>query len=199
MSTMRPSRALCSAAPHEVVESRSPRLADLPLAQPGSAVISAYYGFRVGESRARRYAASRRASQAHSRSPRRSCCSRSGASGRGSCDACVACRWRSTSASGSLFYVVIIVVGLVVARCAGRIGSHSPSTRSSRASFTFAVAMVGLANIAIEMGHLLGFSTLKNLLTGRYVRPRREAPGLPADRHEELHRRRRAARPDPLP
>ena len=30
------------------------------------------------------------------------------------------------------------------------------------------------ANVVFEMGSLLGFGTVKNLLTGRYVRPRRE-------------------------
>jgi adenylate cyclase len=72
-----------------------------------------------------------------------------------------------------LFYVVIIVVGLVAARLVA--GSQPFAfTDIFEGSFTFAVAMVVLTNVAIEIGHLLGFGTLKNLLTGRYVRPRRE-------------------------
>ena len=72
-----------------------------------------------------------------------------------------------------LFYVVIIVVGPAVARVL--VGSLPFAFDDVfEGSFAFAVAMVVLTNIAIEMGHLLGFSTLRNLLTGRYVRPRRE-------------------------
>ena len=34
--------------------------------------------------------------------------------------------------------------------------------------------MAVVANVIIEMGRLLGFGTLRNLLTGRYVQPKRE-------------------------
>jgi adenylate cyclase len=72
-----------------------------------------------------------------------------------------------------LLYVVIIVVGLMAARLL--VGTQPFAfDELFGESFTFAVAMSVLTNIAIEMGHLLGFRTLKNLLTGRYVRPRRE-------------------------
>jgi adenylate cyclase len=42
------------------------------------------------------------------------------------------------------------------------------------ASVTFSVAMSVFGNLVFEMGRLLGFGTLKNFLTGRYVQPRRE-------------------------
>ena len=35
--------------------------------------------------------------------------------------------------------------------------------------------MAVAANLIFAMGGLLGFGTLKNLLTGRYVQPKREA------------------------
>ena len=41
-------------------------------------------------------------------------------------------------------------------------------------SFIFGSAMVIIGTFTFEMGRLLGFGTLKNLLTGRYAQPRRE-------------------------
>ncbi len=71
------------------------------------------------------------------------------------------------------FYVVVIVTGLAVARLL--VGALPLAFDDVfERSFIFAVALVVLTNIAIEIGYLLGFGTLKNLLTGRYVRPRRE-------------------------
>ena len=46
--------------------------------------------------------------------------------------------------------------------------------RTFRNSVIFAVTMSVLANLTVEVGCLLGFGTLQDLLTGRYVQPRRE-------------------------
>jgi adenylate cyclase len=70
------------------------------------------------------------------------------------------------------FYVVVIIVGLVVGR--SLFGGSFEFTEIFEGSFTFAVAMSVLTNVAIEIGHLLGFRTMRNLLTGRYARPRQE-------------------------
>lgn len=72
-----------------------------------------------------------------------------------------------------VLYVVIIIVGLSAARL---LVSPRPFVFAEifEGSFTFAVAMSVLTNIAIEIGYLLGFGTIKNLVTGRYVQPRRE-------------------------
>lgn len=65
-----------------------------------------------------------------------------------------------------LFYSVVIVTGLLVMR---------PSTDAVfRTSLVFSIAMSVFANVLIEMGGLLGYGTLKGLLTGRYVHPKRE-------------------------
>jgi adenylate cyclase len=72
-----------------------------------------------------------------------------------------------------LFYVAVIVGGLVVVRL---LFDDSPTVfdETFRPSIVFAVAMAVGANLVFEMGSLLGFGTLRNLLTGRYVQPRRE-------------------------
>ncbi len=75
-----------------------------------------------------------------------------------------------------LFYFIVIVGGLLLMRFAftpdmahfGRIDVIF------RRSLVFAVAMSIVGNLAFDIGRLLGFGTLKNLLTGRYVQPRRE-------------------------
>jgi adenylate cyclase len=65
-----------------------------------------------------------------------------------------------------LFYFVVIISGLLVMR---------PSTDTLfRGSLVFSIAMAVLANVVFEMGGLLGYGTLKGLLTGRYVQPKRE-------------------------
>jgi adenylate cyclase len=76
-----------------------------------------------------------------------------------------------------LFYFVVIVGGLVLVRLLTAPPEAHPVTTADtvfKASIVFAVAMSVFANLAIEMGGLLGFGTLKNLLTGRYVQPKRE-------------------------
>src|SRR5690348_13552866 len=72
-----------------------------------------------------------------------------------------------------LFYVAAIVGGLVIVRL---LLDDMPAAFDDtfRLSLAFAVAMSILTNLVFEMGGLLGFGTLKNLLTGRYVQPRKE-------------------------
>ena len=73
----------------------------------------------------------------------------------------------------SLFYIVVIIGGMVIVRL---LFDDSPTIfdRTFQPSIVFAVAMSVAANLVFEVGRLLGFGTLKNLLTGRYVQPRRE-------------------------
>jgi adenylate cyclase len=75
-----------------------------------------------------------------------------------------------------LFYFVVIVGGLMVARFL--FWSDAPSffvfDGVFRRSIVFSIIMSVVGNLAFEMGGLLGFGTLKNLLTGRYVQPKRE-------------------------
>jgi adenylate cyclase len=72
-----------------------------------------------------------------------------------------------------LFYVVVIVGGLVVVRVLHG-DSQALFNDVFLISLAFAIAMAVLANLVFEMGLLLGFGTLRNLLTGRYVQPKRE-------------------------
>ena len=74
------------------------------------------------------------------------------------------------------FYCVVIVAGLIVSRLLMSIGSRpfvlfDPIFRNS---ILFSVGMSVAGNLIIETGRLLGFGTLKNLLLGRYARPRSE-------------------------
>ena len=73
-----------------------------------------------------------------------------------------------------LFYVVVIIGGLVVVRVLFGSSEIMPFDEVFRGSIAFAVAMSVLANLAFEMGSLLGFGTLKNLLSGRYMQPKLE-------------------------
>ena len=73
-----------------------------------------------------------------------------------------------------LFYVVVIVGGLMVALLIFDSPQAFAFDERFRLSVVFAVSMSVLANLVFEMGALLGFGTLKNLLTGRYVQPKRE-------------------------
>jgi adenylate cyclase len=72
-----------------------------------------------------------------------------------------------------VFYVVVIVVGLLAARLVV-IGHASFEEIASAGGFTFSVAMSVLANAIFTVGSLVGFRMVGRLLTGRYVRPRRE-------------------------
>jgi adenylate cyclase len=73
-----------------------------------------------------------------------------------------------------VLYVVIILVGLSAARLVLDGSEFRFTDIFAGGGFTFSVAMAVFANIALEMGNLLGFRTIGKLVTGRYVRPRRE-------------------------
>jgi len=71
-----------------------------------------------------------------------------------------------------LYYVVVILFGLIVARLL--MTAHFEFDTIFHRSVFFAVGMSVVGNLIFEMGGLLGFGTLKNLMTGRYVQPKRE-------------------------
>jgi adenylate cyclase len=73
-----------------------------------------------------------------------------------------------------IFYVVVIVGGLTLALVIFDSPQAFVFDERFRTSLIFSVSMAVLANLVFEMGGLLGFGTLKNLLTGRYVQPKRE-------------------------
>jgi adenylate cyclase len=75
-----------------------------------------------------------------------------------------------------LFYAVVIVGGLLLMRFAftpdlAYLGRFDTLFRRS---LVFAIGMSIAFNLVVEMGGLLGFGTLRNLVTGRYVQPRHE-------------------------
>ena len=74
-----------------------------------------------------------------------------------------------------MLYFVIIIGGLLVVRVF-IVSRESPFTMDTvfRDSIVFSIAMSVFGNLVFLMGALLGYGTLKNLLTGRYVQPRRE-------------------------
>ena len=72
-----------------------------------------------------------------------------------------------------VFYYAVIVGGLFLVRLLF-LPLVSYPIPLAEGSIIFAVAMTVIGNLAFEMGGLLGFGTLKNLLTGRYVQPKRE-------------------------
>jgi adenylate cyclase len=71
------------------------------------------------------------------------------------------------------FYLAVILVGLSLLRVL-HLTSAERFAETFRASLVFAIAMSVGTNVVIEVGLLLGFGTLRNLFTGRYVQPRRE-------------------------
>jgi adenylate cyclase len=75
-----------------------------------------------------------------------------------------------------LLYLAIIVGGLFLRRVIMMPFTHDPVSFDVevRQSLVFAVAMSVAANLFFELGGLLGFATLRNLLTGRYIQPKRE-------------------------
>lgn len=75
-----------------------------------------------------------------------------------------------------LFYLVVILFGLVMSRSIAAWTADRATSFDSifGSSLAFAVAMSVVGNLVFEMGGLLGFGTLKNLVTGRYVQPRSE-------------------------
>jgi adenylate cyclase len=75
-----------------------------------------------------------------------------------------------------LFYFVVIVGGFLLMRLVTEPDTSKVLAFNAtfRQSLVFSVAMAVFGNLVSEMGGLLGFGTLKNLLTGRYVQPKRE-------------------------
>jgi adenylate cyclase len=75
-----------------------------------------------------------------------------------------------------VYYLVCVVGGTVLVRLIfdGAMGRSLEFDSILANSFIFGTAMVIVGTFTFEMGRLLGFSTLKNLLTGRYVQPKRE-------------------------
>ncbi len=71
------------------------------------------------------------------------------------------------------FYIFVILGGLLLVHVVHD-GPDSNFRETFGASVAFAIAMSVGANLVFEMGGLLGFGTLRNLLTGRYVQPRQE-------------------------
>jgi adenylate cyclase len=71
-----------------------------------------------------------------------------------------------------VFYTIVIVVGLVAARLV--VTGDANFAEIIGDGFTFSVAMSVLANAIFTIGSLVGFRMVGRLLTGRYVRPRRE-------------------------
>jgi adenylate cyclase len=72
-----------------------------------------------------------------------------------------------------VFYLVVILGGLLLLRTLN-ISSHERFDDALGASLIFSTVMAVGTNVVIEIGMLLGFGTLRNLFTGRYVQPRRE-------------------------
>jgi adenylate cyclase len=75
-----------------------------------------------------------------------------------------------------VLYLAIIISGLILVRLLFLpFGARSMSVDAVfESSIVFSVAMVVFGNLAFEMGRLLGFGTLRKLLTGRYIQPKRE-------------------------
>lgn len=77
-----------------------------------------------------------------------------------------------------LFYFVVILCGLLLSRAMASLVSPTSIPlvldATFRGSILFAIGMSLLGNLIAETGRLVGFGMLKNLLLGRYVRPRRE-------------------------
>jgi adenylate cyclase len=69
-----------------------------------------------------------------------------------------------------IFYAVVIVGGLVI----GHLLFAVPLDHDFRESLVFAISLSILVNLAFQIGSLLGFKTLRSLVTGRYSRPRTE-------------------------
>jgi adenylate cyclase len=74
-----------------------------------------------------------------------------------------------------VFYFVVIVGSLVVMRVLTATDTP-PFTVDTvfRNALVFSIAMSVIGNLVFDLGGLLGFGPLKNLLTGRYVQPRSE-------------------------
>jgi len=75
-----------------------------------------------------------------------------------------------------LIYFVVIVGGLLLARLilSNDVVHYIQVDPVFRQALIFSIAMSVVGNLFFEFGRLLGLGTLKNLLTGRYVQPKRE-------------------------
>jgi adenylate cyclase len=75
-----------------------------------------------------------------------------------------------------LIYFVVIVGGLLLARLilSNDLVHYIQVDPVFRQALVFSIAMSVIGNLFFEFARLLGLSTLKNLLTGRYVQPKRE-------------------------
>jgi adenylate cyclase len=74
------------------------------------------------------------------------------------------------------FYMVVILGGLMLARVLFFPPEAGPFAFDAvfRESIVFSAVMSVVANLVVDMGRLLGFGTLRKLLTGRYVQPKHE-------------------------
>jgi adenylate cyclase len=75
-----------------------------------------------------------------------------------------------------VLYLAVIISGLLISRTLSLPLTHDPNSFDSifRVSIVFSVVMSLTLNLVFAVGGLLGYSTFKNLLTGRYVQPKRE-------------------------
>ncbi len=75
-----------------------------------------------------------------------------------------------------LIYFAVIVGGLLLARLllSNDVVHYVEVDPIFRQALVFSIAMSVIGNLFFEVGRLLGMGTLKHLLTGRYVQPRRE-------------------------
>jgi adenylate cyclase len=75
-----------------------------------------------------------------------------------------------------LIYFVVIVGGLLLARLilSNDVVHYIEVDPVFRQALVFSIAMSVVGNLFFEFARLLGLRTLKNLLTGRYVQPKRE-------------------------
>jgi adenylate cyclase len=75
-----------------------------------------------------------------------------------------------------VLYLVIIIGGLLLSSVVTSPIARDPFgiDGTFRTSIVYSIIMAVAANLIFAMGGLLGFGTLKNLLTGRYVQPKRE-------------------------
>jgi adenylate cyclase len=75
-----------------------------------------------------------------------------------------------------VFYFVVIVGGLLLARLilSNDVVHYVRADPVFRQALVFSIVMSVVGNLITEFGGLLGFGTLKNLLTGRYVQPKLE-------------------------
>jgi adenylate cyclase len=76
----------------------------------------------------------------------------------------------------TLFYFVVIVGGLLIARqlLSNDVVHYVREDPVFRKAIVFSVVMATVGTLFFEIGGLIGIGTLKNLVTGRYVQPKTE-------------------------